>query len=65
MAAHFSGFVRTILAWFIGAVFGDDIFANILRVSRRKGVDEYWKSTAEAREYNRMFNKEVGHVVIW
>ncbi|PSR72798.1 hypothetical protein PHLCEN_2v11295 [Hermanssonia centrifuga] len=53
------GWLRSFAAWFIERSFDDRICANLLRASRKKSVDDFWRICSEAKEYARMFNQEV------
>ncbi|KAJ3553614.1 hypothetical protein NM688_g3512 [Phlebia brevispora] len=59
MGPSMFGWLRSLASWIVSTVLGDTIFGNILYGARTRSVDEYWKATEEAREYARMFNREV------
>lgn len=54
-----TGWMRSLAAWSVHTLFGDVIFADIIRACREKPVDQYWKLAHEAKLFARRFIDEV------
>lgn len=52
-------FLRNFASWVVETFFGDKLFANVARASRKKSVAEYYKLIAAKNEYRKRFHEEV------
>ncbi|OBZ73562.1 putative amidase PB8B6.03 [Grifola frondosa] len=53
------GWLRVLVAWGLETFLGDSVFAQTIRASRKKDVQEYHKLVAQRDEYEKLFYKEV------
>ncbi|KAH0582754.1 hypothetical protein H2248_010669 [Termitomyces sp. 'cryptogamus'] len=52
-------FIRSVVAWAMETVLGDNIFANIVRTTRVRPVDGYTTLVAEREAFIKAFSREV------
>ncbi|KAI0091703.1 amidase signature enzyme [Irpex rosettiformis] len=53
------GWARFLLSWIIEHVAGDPFLADVLRLSKKKSVAEFYSRTAEVREFSRQMNRQL------